>query len=155
MNQKMWVIPAILAAGILGAAIFALLPVGLVRAPATSAAILKADHSLFTTDNGDKGVTCTSNQGFQIEASVTNFDNVTHILRVKFLGPGGPDSVDYLVPSGGSLTIGGFGRSNSTTPDESSTIAVLDNVTAISNPGHAFVGWVSAWSPAQPVCLTI
>ncbi len=154
MNNRI-VILSILAAGILGAAVVAALPIGLVRAPATSAAILKADHSLFDTENGDTGAQCTSSQAFQISASITNFDSVTHAVNVEFRGPSGTlsDLVTYFVLPGQSLTIGGFGVGSSVFSDESNIIAV-HVVGAPATPATPVVGWVSAWSPSQPSCIT-
>ncbi len=154
MNTRIAVL-SILIAGILGAAIVAALPVWLVQAPATSAAILKADHSLFDTETGDTGVKCTSFQSFQIEASITNFDSVTHKINVIFAGGGGTDFVSYFVLPGQSLTIGGFGVGNSTSSTDESTIIKIVNVVAPSTSATPVVGWVSAWSPSQPSCFTI
>ncbi len=135
MNQKMWVIPAILAAGILGAAIFALLPVGITKAATSTSPnfFIQSDHGLISFATGDTAGFCGSKTA--ISGTGANATMLPWILNVAASGgaSGGTlrltfndgDSVDYPIAAGTSFSAQfSFGG-----------VIGVDNVVKISRTG--------------------
>src|SRR2546428_5564632 len=138
------IVLSILVAGILGASLLGSLSVGLVRADDGDRP-LRADHSTFDTQAGDKSVTCSSNRAFFYSAAFSNFNGAEQSFTINFITTATgavSDLVSYLVQPHTSLTVSGYGAGTNPPGDDSGAIKVTVSGPA-SGDVNPMVGWVS------------